>query len=194
MGEEIANAITNAPIGEPIDEDELENELDELEQEQIDERMTKTGTVPVADEIDRLPAAANGERKSIVSETPVYHRLTAFFSQGQNEGRTRRGRRRRGITEITGRDGHVINSTPRLLLVHCFLGSSVLQDMILWLFSYFSGFLPERRILLPSFHRFFWRFVVRNGSISLTRYPPVDSHLRCRQDLSTLSCHFFNYA
>lgn len=69
LGEEIANAITNAPIGEPIDEDELENELDELEQEQIDERMTKTGTVPVADEIDRLPAAANGERKSFLFET-----------------------------------------------------------------------------------------------------------------------------
>lgn len=51
-------------MGEPIDEEELENELEGLEQEQIDERMLKTGTVPVADEINRLPAAANGERKS----------------------------------------------------------------------------------------------------------------------------------
>ena len=51
-------------MGEPVDEDELENELEGLEQEQIDERMLKTGTVPVHDEINRLPSAANGERES----------------------------------------------------------------------------------------------------------------------------------
>ena len=64
MGEEIANAITSAPIGEPVDEDELNEELAELEQEQLDNKMLKTGTVPVSDEIHRLPAAANGECKS----------------------------------------------------------------------------------------------------------------------------------
>jgi charged multivesicular body protein 4 len=37
--------------------------LAELEQEQLDNKMLKTGTVPVSDEIHRLPAAANGERK-----------------------------------------------------------------------------------------------------------------------------------
>jgi charged multivesicular body protein 4A/B len=63
LGEEIANAITSAPIGEPVDEDELNEELAELEQEQLDNKMLKTGTVPVSDEIHRLPAAANGERK-----------------------------------------------------------------------------------------------------------------------------------
>jgi len=63
LGEEIANAITSAPIGEPIDEMELEDELAELEQEQLDNNMLKTGTVPVSDEIQRLPAAANGEIK-----------------------------------------------------------------------------------------------------------------------------------
>jgi hypothetical protein len=63
LSEEIANAITNAPIGEPIDEDDLENELEGMEQEQIDERMLKTGTVPVADQLNKLPAAANGESK-----------------------------------------------------------------------------------------------------------------------------------
>ena len=61
MGEEIASAITSAPIGEPIDETELDDELAELEQEQLDNKMLKTGTVPVSDEIHRLPAAANGE-------------------------------------------------------------------------------------------------------------------------------------
>ncbi len=63
LGEEIAQAITSAPIGEPIDETELDDELAELEQEQLDNKMLKTGTVPVSDEIHRLPAAANGESK-----------------------------------------------------------------------------------------------------------------------------------
>jgi charged multivesicular body protein 4 len=63
LGEEIAQAITSAPIGEPIDETELDDELAELEQEQLDDRMLKTGTVPVSDEIHRLPAVGNGEIK-----------------------------------------------------------------------------------------------------------------------------------
>ena len=63
LGEEIASAITSAPIGEPIDESELDDELAELEQEQLDDKMLKTGTVPVSDEIHRLPAVSNGESK-----------------------------------------------------------------------------------------------------------------------------------
>lgn len=35
-----------------------------MEQEQLDNKMLKTGTVPVSDEIHRLPAAATGERTS----------------------------------------------------------------------------------------------------------------------------------
>lgn len=56
LGEEIANAITSAPIGEPIDEGELEDELDGLEQEMLDERMLKTGAVPVGGELSKAPA------------------------------------------------------------------------------------------------------------------------------------------
>lgn len=63
LGEEIANAITNAPLGETIDESELDDELAEMEQEQLDNKMLKTGTVPVSDQIHRLPTAANGELK-----------------------------------------------------------------------------------------------------------------------------------
>ncbi|KAI1906065.1 ESCRT-III subunit protein snf7 [Ophidiomyces ophidiicola] len=63
LSEEIVNAITNAPIGEPLDETELEAELEGMEQEAIDERMLKTGTVPVGDRLDKLPTAANGELK-----------------------------------------------------------------------------------------------------------------------------------
>jgi len=68
LGEEIAQAITSAPIGEPIDESELDDELAELEQEQLDNQMLKTGNVPVTDEVHKLPAAANGEIKG---KTPV---------------------------------------------------------------------------------------------------------------------------
>ena len=59
LGEEIASAITNAPIGEPLDEADLEEELEGLEQEAMDERMLKTGTVPV----QGLPAAPNQQSK-----------------------------------------------------------------------------------------------------------------------------------
>lgn len=63
LSEEIVNAITSNSIGEPLDESELEAELEGMEQEQIDERMLKTGTVPVADQLGTLPAAANGPRE-----------------------------------------------------------------------------------------------------------------------------------
>ena len=51
------------PITEPIDEDELEADFAALEQENLDEKMLKTGTVPVADSLNRMPKAANGERE-----------------------------------------------------------------------------------------------------------------------------------
>ena len=51
------------PITEPIDEDELEADLAALEQENLDEKMLKTGTMPVADSLNRLPKVANGARK-----------------------------------------------------------------------------------------------------------------------------------
>lgn len=47
----------------------MDDELAEMEQEQLDDKMLKTGTVPMGDEIHRLPAAANGERK-----LPAYDR------------------------------------------------------------------------------------------------------------------------
>ncbi|KAH7255695.1 Snf7-domain-containing protein [Fusarium redolens] len=61
MSDEIVNAITSNSLGEPIDEDELENELDELQQEQLDEQMLKTGTVPVSDAVHKLPSVGTAE-------------------------------------------------------------------------------------------------------------------------------------
>lgn len=68
LGEEIASAITNAPIGEPIDEADLEAELEDIEQEAMDERMLKTGTLPVGGEVDRLPQVGNGKLKAQPAE------------------------------------------------------------------------------------------------------------------------------
>ncbi|KAL1961240.1 hypothetical protein VTO42DRAFT_3186 [Malbranchea cinnamomea] len=64
LSQEVVNTITNANIGEPIDETELEAELEGLEQEALDEKMLKTGPVPVGDQIGRLPSVANGELPS----------------------------------------------------------------------------------------------------------------------------------
>jgi charged multivesicular body protein 4 len=69
LGEEIASAITNAPIGEPLDEADLEEELEGLEQEAMDERMLKTGPTPVGGEVNRLPAVSTGPSKSYTLST-----------------------------------------------------------------------------------------------------------------------------
>ena len=45
-----------------IDEDDLDEELAELQQEELDNKMLKTGSVPVSDEVTRLPAVVHGER------------------------------------------------------------------------------------------------------------------------------------
>ena len=62
LTQEIGNAITSMPITDPIDEDELEADLAALEQENLDEKMLKTGTVP-QDSLQRLPTGVNGESK-----------------------------------------------------------------------------------------------------------------------------------
>ena len=70
LTQEIGNAITSMPITEPIDEDELEADLAALEQENLDEKMINTGTIPVADSLNRLPKAANGESELLLRSFP----------------------------------------------------------------------------------------------------------------------------
>lgn len=72
LTQEIGNAITSMPITEPIDEDELEADLAALEQENLDEQMLKTGTIPVADNLSRMPKAANGESECPVNKSFCY--------------------------------------------------------------------------------------------------------------------------
>lgn len=57
VGEEIAEALTQGAQTSGVDEDELDEELAELQQEQLDERMLKTGSMPVHDQIQRMPNA-----------------------------------------------------------------------------------------------------------------------------------------
>ncbi|TKA30793.1 Vacuolar-sorting protein SNF7 [Salinomyces thailandicus] len=63
IGEEIAEALTQGNTGNMVDEDELDDELAELQQEELDNKMLKTGTVPVSDQVQRLPSVGNQEIK-----------------------------------------------------------------------------------------------------------------------------------
>lgn len=63
VGEEIAEAISGNALGNAVDEDELDEELAELQQEELDNKMLKTGTVPVSDAIHRLPNQPVGPSK-----------------------------------------------------------------------------------------------------------------------------------
>ena len=95
------------PITEPVDEDELEADLAALEQENLDEKMLKTGTVPVADSLSRAPQAANGERESpsklieldMLVANSVFSRK---FSQREDESAGGGRRRGRGVEEVAG--------------------------------------------------------------------------------------------
>lgn len=103
LGEEIASAITNAPLGDPVDETELEEELDGMEQEAMDERMLKSGSVPVGGEVSRLPSVNNGPSKWVsISCSALY--ADNDLSTRQSPGRRRRGGR---AAEASSRNGDV---------------------------------------------------------------------------------------
>lgn len=114
LSDEIVEAMNSVAVGNQPDEEELEDELERMQQEQLDEQMTRTGTVPVSDAVHKLPAAANGPRKLFsfahhirgTSQPLGKPKLTWCFSQGQGSGGGGR-RRRGGASEIASRDGHV---------------------------------------------------------------------------------------
>jgi len=64
IGEQIAQALTAGNDMQGIDMDDLDEELAQLQQEELDEKMLKTGSVPVSDRIHSLPSAANGPVKA----------------------------------------------------------------------------------------------------------------------------------
>lgn len=53
-------------MGQTLDEDELDEELAELQQEELDNKMLETGQVPVTDKVSRLPTGPQGERTRTV--------------------------------------------------------------------------------------------------------------------------------
>ncbi|KAF1825704.1 Snf7-domain-containing protein [Dissoconium aciculare CBS 342.82] len=67
IGQQISEAITSGNTMQGIDEDELDEELAMLQQEELDAKMLKSGSVPVSDRIHSLPNAANG---TLVSSKP----------------------------------------------------------------------------------------------------------------------------
>lgn len=66
-----------------VDEEELDAELEELQQEQLDEAMLKTGTVPVSDAIHRMPAAAEGPRRRPIPTHSIRKLLTGNLVKGK---------------------------------------------------------------------------------------------------------------
>lgn len=42
-----------------MDEDELEDELNDLQQQELDNKVLDAGTMPVSDKVHKLPAAGN---------------------------------------------------------------------------------------------------------------------------------------
>ena len=127
LGEEIASAITNAPLGEPLDEADLEEELEGMEQEAMDERMLKTGTLPV----QGLPAVGNQPREFHV--LPFLNLRTKPDTNADNmnsERKTRRRRRRRRAAETTSRNGHVELLSPRFVFICSSCCSTIPQYII----------------------------------------------------------------
>ena len=117
LTDEIASAIVGSHAGDQIDEDELNEELNQLEQEQLDNQLLKTGTVPV------LPSGPNAERESWPHPLPPspplppFRRAVGHLHAGpvltlarSGIEAARRGRRRGrggGAAQAAGRDGHV---------------------------------------------------------------------------------------
>jgi charged multivesicular body protein 4 len=60
IGEEIGEAITQSIGNQALDDGELDAELEALQQEELDNKMLTTGSVPVGDKVGTLPAAPQG--------------------------------------------------------------------------------------------------------------------------------------
>lgn len=106
VGEEIAEALTQGAQTAGVDEDELDEELAELQQEQLDERMLKTGSVPVSDQINRMPSAPSRSSPFSCRYRSRKRRLTVH-SEEHPAAIGRGGGRGSRAAQAAGRDGHV---------------------------------------------------------------------------------------
>lgn len=80
IGEEIGEAITQSIGNTGLDESELDDELEALQQEELDNKMLGTGSVP-ADKIQRLPTAPEGGK--LDKRLSCGHSLTSTVSAGK---------------------------------------------------------------------------------------------------------------
>lgn len=147
LSDEIVNAITSSSIGaDIIDDDELEAELDELQQERLDEQMLKTGSVPVSDQIQRVPAVPGDSESYFPWPVAIYdvYILTRVDSQGK-DGRCRRGRRRGGAAQTAGRDGYV---RCRPEEQWWYLQDVTTDDLVAWSFCRLCGEEGSARVLM----------------------------------------------
>lgn len=110
LSDEIVNALTTSSLSNAVDEQDLEDELDQLQQEQLDEAMLKTGTVPV------LASPPSQDRELPAKVCYVKSKCAnARCSRVQpTTGRRAEGRRRgRRAAQAAGRNGHVEGGTLR---------------------------------------------------------------------------------
>ena len=78
IGEEIASALSEGALNSGrMDEGELEDELESLQQEELDNKMMNTGTIP-QDRVQSLPTPARGERKSLSAQPNTHSKLTVM--------------------------------------------------------------------------------------------------------------------
>lgn len=111
LSDEIVNALTTSSLSNAVDEQDLEDELDQLQQEQLDEAMLKTGTVPV------LASPPSQDRELPAKVCYVKSKCAkARCSRVQpTKGRRAEGRRRgRRAAQAAGRNGHVEGGTLRI--------------------------------------------------------------------------------
>jgi Snf7. len=83
--------MSSIAIGPQVDEGELEEELEALQQQDLEEKMLKTGTVPA----QKLPEVANGERECLsrLSSYSGQRLLTKPVSYQQSKARLRPSRK-----------------------------------------------------------------------------------------------------
>ena len=95
LSDEIVDAMNSVNVGNQVDEVDLDAELEAMQQEDLDERMLKTGTVPVSDEVQRLPAAGDKPSKhSSLLINPVLGAGDTLVGHRANPPyQSRRGRR-----------------------------------------------------------------------------------------------------
>nr|OQO17334.1 hypothetical protein B0A51_12595 [Rachicladosporium sp. CCFEE 5018] len=108
VGDEIAEALAQGATSNAIDEDELDEELAELQQEQLDEKMLKTGSVPISDQIQRVPNVPNAPTQAAMYSSQAGSALGSggVFSPSKSPPR-RRGKGSQASMSKPSLSGHV---------------------------------------------------------------------------------------